>query len=527
MEWMSFIKTTINVLTLLLVSPFTADGLSFLFQSGLGEGSHFLTSATIAEALVNKGHSVTYLISNACEYQTNSPRWGQTFTFEIFNHSYPPEQALDRLKAYVRDSVDEGVSAAAFKHIRDIVTSGGQDCDDLLSDSNLMDRLRHARFDAIVSDVVWPCSSLMGTKLNLTKIFVNPSGYMSIIAVMYGAPVNPSYVVSAAENVPRLPLTFLQRLINLFEVHLQSAFFMGMYSLIYNDLMKKHNISPHRNLDAISADAELVLFNMDFSAENSVPLPPHIVTVGGLTSGAAKPLPKDIENFVQGSGDNGVVLFSLGSYVNNTNAKITRTIIEAFKGLKCRVMWKFHNVDNLTIPSNVKVMEWLPLNDLLGHRKTKVFVYQGGNNAFYEALYHGVPIVVLPALGDQGQVASRVVNAGIGKTLDIREMTSEDLRNTIIDVLSDKKIQSEMKRLSAIYRNKPMTPLEKATYWIEHVAKFGGKHYRPPLLDKSFVEASLIDVYGFLTVIAVLSFLVCYKLMTFILRLFVNCCCGT
>ena len=47
-------------------------------------------------------------------------------------------------------------------------------------------------------------------------------------------------------------------------------------------------------------------------------------------------------------------------------------------------------------------MPWVPsLNDLLGHPATKAFLNHGGLHSFYEAIYHGVPMVVMPIGADQ------------------------------------------------------------------------------------------------------------------------------
>lgn len=273
------------------ICPVQVAGLSFLFQSGLGDGSHFTTSATVAEALVRKGHDVTYLISNACEFRTRSPRWGPVFKYEIFKHSYPPEQALDTMKSYVQCSVDEGIMAGVLKHASGMITVGAIDCDDLFSDTELIQRLKDAKFDAFVADVVWPCGSLVGERLNVTQVLVIPSGYIAMLAAIYGSPVNPAYNIALVDNIPSLPMTFLQRVKNFIMHHVQLIAFVKVYDSAYQEVMKKHNISPEKTVNQISSEADLFLFNMDFSAENALPLTPNIVTVGGLTTKPAKALP--------------------------------------------------------------------------------------------------------------------------------------------------------------------------------------------------------------------------------------------
>ncbi len=53
------------------------------------------------------------------------------------------------------------------------------------------------------------------------------------------------------------------------------------------------------------------------------------------------------------------------------------------------------------IPKNVKLLKWLPQNDLLGHVKTKLFITHSGGSSQFEALYHGVPMVMFPMFSEQ------------------------------------------------------------------------------------------------------------------------------
>ena len=43
--------------------------------------------------------------------------------------------------------------------------------------------------------------------------------------------------------------------------------------------------------------------------------------------------------------------------------------------------------DNFDMPTNVKFMSWLPQNDLLAHKKTKLFITHGGLNGKFSSHY--------------------------------------------------------------------------------------------------------------------------------------------
>ena len=66
-------------------------------------------------------------------------------------------------------------------------------------------------------------------------------------------------------------------------------------------------------------------------------------------------------------------------------------------------------------------------------------MYQGGNNGFQEACYHGVPIAVIPLYGDQYDVAARVEGRGMGRKLDKHTMNADVIYETLTDLIHDSK----------------------------------------------------------------------------------------
>ncbi len=71
-----------------------------------------------------------------------------------------------------------------------------------------------------------------------------------------------------------------------------------------------------------------------------------------------------------------------------------------------------------------------------GHPKTRLFIGHGGINGVYEALYHGVPMLLIPVISpDQYDNAARVVSKGMGRYLDFKLITNESLYDAITDLL--------------------------------------------------------------------------------------------
>ena len=52
------------------------------------------------------------------------------------------------------------------------------------------------------------------------------------------------------------------------------------------------------------------------------------------------PLPDDLENFMQGSGEHGVILVSFGGAISSLNHAILEKMVGAISKLKQKVIWK-------------------------------------------------------------------------------------------------------------------------------------------------------------------------------------------
>ncbi len=69
---------------------------------------------------------------------------------------------------------------------------------------------------------------------------------------------------------------------------------------------------------------------------------------------------------MQSSGDAGVIIFSMGSYINAMETDVSDMFAEAFAKLPQKVIWKSAGEPPSSIPDNVKMSKWLPQNDILG-----------------------------------------------------------------------------------------------------------------------------------------------------------------
>ncbi|QWG70314.1 glycosyl transferase (plasmid) [Bacillus mycoides] len=149
-----------------------------------------------------------------------------------------------------------------------------------------------------------------------------------------------------------------------------------------------------------------------------------------------------------------VVFISMGT-VFNEQPEFYEKCFEAFKGIDATVILVVGKKININqfkdIPYNFKVYNYVPQLEVLKH--TDVFVTHGGMNSSSEALYYGVPLVVVPVTGDQPLVAKRVAEVGAGIGLNRKELTPELLREAVKKVMDDATFKEKSRKVGETLRD--------------------------------------------------------------------------
>ncbi|XP_040823460.1 UDP-glucuronosyltransferase 2B13-like isoform X3 [Ochotona curzoniae] len=249
----------------------------------------------------------------------------------------------------------------------------------------------------------------------------------------------------------------------------------------------------------IMGKADMWLIRSYWDFEFPRPLLPNFEFIGGFHCKPAKPLPQDMEDFVQSSGEEGVVVFSLGSMISNMSEERANVIASALAQLPQKVLWRFEGKKPDTLGPNTRLYKWIPQNDVLGHPKTKAFVTHGGANGVFEAIYHGVPMVGLPLFADQPDNIIYMKAKGAAVKLDWKTISSAELLSALKTVINDPSYKENVMKLSRIHHDQPMKPLDRAVFWIEYVMRHkGAKHLRVAAYDLTWYQYHSLDVIGFL-----------------------------
>lgn len=111
-----------------------------------------------------------------------------------------------------------------------------------------------------------------------------------------------------------------------------------------------------------------MLLNSHFSIESTRPYVPTMIQIGGFHVQQPKELSGELKEFMDSSKE-GVIFFSLGSNLRSSDLPEDKieAILNCFKKLSVKVLWKFEKDDMLNLPLNVKIGKWLPQKDILGN----------------------------------------------------------------------------------------------------------------------------------------------------------------
>ncbi|XP_075223753.1 UDP-glycosyltransferase UGT5-like isoform X2 [Lycorma delicatula] len=246
----------------------------------------------------------------------------------------------------------------------------------------------------------------------------------------------------------------------------------------------------------IAKNTSLVLVNTHPTLNRPRPQVPAVIDVGGMHIGKPEKLPEDIQQYLDNS-KNGVIVFSMGSVLLTHTFPEEKRIIfmDTFKQISQNVIWKWENSSLPGQPENVKTFSWLPQRDILAHPNVVAFISHGGLLGTSEAVFCGVPILGIPMYGDQHTNVRAVEASGAAIYLAYNKLTKESFYNALTSLISDKKYRENARRLSELYRDRLLPPLETAIYWTEHILKFGGgDHLRVAAVNMPWYQYLLLDI---------------------------------
>ncbi|XP_051767824.1 UDP-glucuronosyltransferase 1-6-like isoform X5 [Ctenopharyngodon idella] len=461
------------------------------------DGSHWTGVKAVAEEMGRRGHTVIVVIPEIS--MRLGP--GKHYITKTFPVPYGQDLINQMMVEHVHKLTAPGQSllksvTSKVVHLRKIIDYMSSTTESLFKNQELIEFLRDQNFDAVLTDPALPMGAILAYNLSVPAVYMLRGIPCGIDAVATACPNPPSYVPRFfTKNSDRM--SFGQRVLNLLVSMLEPLMCTFMYWPF--EEATSNFLQRDVSMTEILSTGAVWLMRYDFSLEFPKPLMPNMILIGGINCEIRNPLTKEVEEFVQGSGEHGIVVFSLGSLVSSMPKEKAAIFFKAFSMIPQRVLWRYTGEIPDNVPENVKLMKWLPQNDLLGHPKARAFITHGGTHGIYEGICHGVPMVMIPLFGDQGDNVHRMATRGVGVILSIHDITAQTLFDALNTVINDSSYKQRMEKLSAIHNDRPMQPLDLAVYWTEFVMRHkGADHLRPAAHDLNWLQYHSLDVIGFL-----------------------------
>ncbi|XP_071977588.1 UDP-glucuronosyltransferase 1A1-like isoform X4 [Engystomops pustulosus] len=485
------------------------------------DGSHWLSMRPVVEKLAQNGHKVVVVMPESSLSIRGSEKYSiQTFPVPFTNLEI--NEVFEKVLSEHFTLPPNYPWAALSMLEKSLITFNifYKTCEALLHNQELIQKLQGEKFDAILTDPFLLCGVILAEHLDLPNV-----------NFLRGLPCAYDYEGAQCETplsyVPRLfskfsdKMTFTERVWNLM-VKVHEPYYC---QVIYSPLIKlatellKKDVTPVQ----LFSRSSIWLLRYDFVFEYPKPVMPNMIFIGGINCAVQKSLPNDFEKIVNSSGEHGFVVFSLGSMVSEIPMNKAMDIAEAFRYIPQTVIWRYTGKVPSNLANNTHLVKWLPQNDLLAHPKARAFITHAGSHGIYEGICNAVPMVMLPLFGDQMDNAKRIESRGAGLTLNVLDMTPEDLSDALDAVINVPSYKENIQRLSALHLDRPIHPLDLAVHWVEFVMRHkGAPHLRPAAHDLNWIQYHSLDVFAFLLAVLVTTLFISIKCCTYTCRR----CCG-
>uniref|UniRef100_A0A663LTU6 Uncharacterized protein n=1 Tax=Athene cunicularia TaxID=194338 RepID=A0A663LTU6_ATHCN len=272
-----------------------------------------------------------------------------------------------------------------------------ENCDLVLGNSTLLQKLQHEHFDLLLVDPNEMCGFILAHILQV-KYAVISTGFWFPAEI--GA-TSPIAYVPEFNSLMTDRMGFFGRTWNLLVYMITRVATKLVILPKFERLMEKHSVEPKTSmLDLVHGTSLFFLCN-DVVLDFPRPTLPHVIFTGGILAEPAKPLPVGLRLWVEAA-DVGVVVVSFGIGIRALPSDLVEKMAGAFARLPQRVVWS-----------------------------------HCGMNGVFEAIYHGVPVVGFPFYGDQFDIMTRVQAKGMGILMDWSRVKEEDLYQAVVTVISD------------------------------------------------------------------------------------------
>ncbi|XP_071054150.1 UDP-glycosyltransferase UGT5-like [Onthophagus taurus] len=469
--------------------------------------SHHGWNEVLIEGLLSRNHNVTMI--GYYDSKIKHPNY-EVLQIDIKPFTHSVDAAFQQMSASGSASIKGTLGLAAY------VENSCKYCLKTQQFKQLLDYPKDL-FDMIIFDVIYAECYLP---------LIDHFGLPPVVAVtafgMYSY-INDVMGQTTENYIPYFALPYSDHM-NFFE-RIHSSFYLTMESIIrlnnlknLNDISKETFGPKSRSIEDLFKEISLMFPNDHPILDYPKPTAPNVIPIGGVQVKPPKKLDKDLQKILDDS-KQGVIFVSLGSnFVPKYYGKhAIKSFKESFSKLNQTILWKFDDDD---LPKNVITRKWFSQTDILAHPNTKLFITHCGGLSTQETIIRGVPVIGIPLFFDQYSQAGKIQSINGGVVLKYWELTTENVYNSILEVLSNPVYKNNMKRLSTLYNEQPENQLEKFLLWVDYVLKHGHlNHLSLGSREMRWYQVNNWDVYAFGVGVCLLFYILFNKLSCVILKM--------
>ncbi|KAH8311526.1 hypothetical protein KR044_006711 [Drosophila immigrans] len=464
-----------------------------------GTKSHKIPFWALGRALIKRGHRITFVNGFQADFHVDGL----------------VEVTPKRLVQYIRNYTDWDLVGARYAgqaplSILDAMRYPIEACNSLLSDPathRLLRRTTEAgeadgrdrdgdgepddgHYQLAIVDGAFPeCALGIVRSLNVTAfMYINTVAFYTGSLSLAGNPV--AYAVTPHVFASwTLPMHIVQRVANCL-THVFADLLHWLCMQRVHHLLCHHlgETMPHPYV--MASEVAFILQNGHFSVTPPSAQLPNVASVACLHCRPAANLSQldaALAQFMDAA-PAGVIYLSMGSSVRSSRlpAALCQLFVAVFARLpRHHVLWTWAgNTSELLLsplPANVLVRDWLPQQDILGHPRLQLFITHGGLLSQHEAVFHGVPMLMLPVFCDHDANAAQALHDGYARRLELAQLSEESLYRAVHDVLHNDGYLRSVRRRRALLRDQLASPLRQALFWTEYVIRHkGATHLQSP-----------------------------------------------